>query len=237
MKRTNLGILGHVGAGTGAYEPFDQMYGDSMKVTAEEIKNGAPITGLVIWGGADISPSLYRSAVSANCHASAALSSRDRIEAAACLAAAARGIPIIGVCRGAQLLCALAGGKLIQDVRGHHGDHAITTDDGREYITSSVHHQMMYPWKIEHELIAWSTDRLSSRYETGDGEQDISEHAAKMVEPEIVYFPRFKGLAIQGHPEFMRATDPFVQYCMELVARFFGTTDDVLNTAISIEGE
>lgn len=232
---TKLGTLGHVGRGTGAVEPFDQRFSDGKLVTPEEIKNGASLSGLVIWGGEDISPSLYRSPLSPSGHGAIAPSSRDRLEATACLAAIRRGIPIIGVCRGAQLLCALAGGKLIQDVDGHFGNHKITTDDGREMITSSVHHQMLYPWDVEHELIAWSTNRRSSHYETGDGQDEITDRAAKMVEPEIVYFPKIKGLAIQGHPEFMRDDCEFVQYCMELVDRFFATSVDAMDNTTATE--
>lgn len=218
---TKLDTLAHVGRGTGTYEPFDQIFSASQMVTPSDIKNGMDLDGLVIWGGEDISPSLYHSPIAPRCYASTALSSRDRLEYSAILAAMQRGLPIIGVCRGAQLLCAAAGGKLIQHVNGHGSSHAIETDDGREFITSSVHHQMLFPWDVEHELIAWTKDRRSNVYETGEGEEDISERASRMVEPEIVFFPKINGLAIQGHPEFMRDSDPFVKYCMELVARFF----------------
>lgn len=217
-----LGTLGHVGEGTGDFEPFDQRYKDSLLVTPADIKNGAPIDALVVWGGEDISPSLYRSSVSPFCGATATQSRRDKLEASAMLACIGLGIPIIGVCRGAQLACALSGGKLIQHVTGHAGTHPITTDDGRELLTSSVHHQMMYPWDVKDgfKVVAWSSNRRSSRYETGEGEEAISEHAGEMVEPEIVWFERTKSLAIQGHPEFMQPGCEFVRYVMGLVDRF-----------------
>ena len=41
------------------------------------------------------------------------------------------GIPMLGVCRGAQLLCAYAGGSLVQDVNGHTGtEHFVETYSG-----------------------------------------------------------------------------------------------------------
>lgn len=215
-------VLGHVGRGTGDHEPFDQRYPSSLLVNAGDIIDGAPIDALVIWGGEDISPSLYNSGVSRHCGATSVLSGRDRLEAGACKAAIDRGIPIIGVCRGAQLVCALAGGKLVQHVDGHGGTHAMTTDEGTQVSTSSVHHQMMYPWDVDHELIAWSTTKRSTRYMMGPGEEELEEQMVERPEPEVVWFPKIKALAIQGHPEFMRNphTDEFVQYCLSLVDRF-----------------
>lgn len=218
-KAQKVLCLGYIGRGTGTHEPFDQRYPNSMLVSVEDIVHGANIDALVIWGGADISPTLYNSGVAKWCGAGAQLSLGDRIESQACQAAINRGIPLIGVCRGAQLLCATAGGKLIQHVDGHAGrDHEITDNKGNKVYTTSVHHQMMYPWDVEHELIAWSSDRRSKVYHTDL--TDFDEVAAKMPEPEVVYFPKIKGLAIQGHPEFMSERDPFVKYCMTLVDQY-----------------
>lgn len=211
--------LGHVGRGTGTHEPFDQRYPGTLRVSVEDIALGSEIDALVIWGGADISPSLYNAGVAKWCGATEKPTQGDRIEAGAISAAITRGIPIIGVCRGAQLCCAMAGGKLIQHVDGHSGGgHEITTDKGERYSTSSVHHQMMYPWDVDHHLIAWTSNRRSKVYMTE--KTDCDEVASQKVEPEIVWFPKIKALAIQGHPEFMSDSDPFVQYCMTLVDQY-----------------
>lgn len=217
--------LGHVGAGTGTHEPFDQLYEKSLLVTAKEIEEGADIDALVIWGGEDISPSLYGDEVAFMCGADKELSRRDRVESSACAAAMARNIPIIGVCRGAQLLCALAGGRLIQHVNGHGMSHQISTFDGKGLRSSSVHHQMMFPFGVDHTLIAWATERRSDIYINGANEDDPA--MKDKVEPEIVWFPKIRGLAIQGHPEFHSKpeTDEFVQYCMKQVKDFILTAE------------
>lgn len=209
--------LGHVGAGTGRHKPFDRIFSNSKLTNSKEIDNGDDIDALVIWGGADISPSLYGHHVSNMCGADAELSERDRVEAGAVLSAIERGIPIIGVCRGAQLVCAVAGGYLLQHVDNHGVTHRMTTSDGREIKTSSVHHQMMYPYDVEHELLAWSTEKRSLRYIT---EGDVTDpNMEDKPEAEVVFFPKIKALAIQGHPEFHADpdNDPFVQYCLEQV--------------------
>jgi len=209
--------LGYVLGGTGRMRPFDQVFDAGVEVVSpREIEESNP-NALVIWGGADIAPKIYGEEGGKWTYAND-LSFRDKTEVAACQAAIARGIPIIGVCRGAQLLCALAGGKLVQHVDGHNqGDHAISTNDGRTITTSSVHHQMMWPYDVKHDLLAWSKSPKSHIYAFNDKKVRTS---IEYPEPEVVWFPEIKGLAIQGHPEFMNDQCEFVQYCMELVRKY-----------------
>lgn len=111
------------------------------------------------------------------------------------------GKKFLGICRGAQFLCAMAGGKLAQHVAGHiGGNHRITTNKGEDYTMSTLHHQMMLPAGTDHDLIAW-TEKLSQVYLDGDDKPIPGID----VEPEIVYFKKIKGLGIQGHPEFLDA--------------------------------
>lgn len=211
--------LGFVAYGTGEFEPFDQVFDLAKLITYSNMHEVKDLDAIVIWGGADISPSIYKEPVSQYTGAGEGLSARDAIEVKFAQTAIEHGVPIIGVCRGAQLACALAGGKLVQHVNGHGRDHAITTKDGRQMITSSVHHQMMYPWDVEHDLIAWTTENRSSTYIGGNNEEMVGMHE-RGIEPEIVYFPKIKALAIQGHPEFMRPDCTFVKYCMDLTRKY-----------------
>lgn len=213
-------VLGHPGMGTGEVEPFNQIFKGGLKCTVADI-HGGKVDAVVVWGGADISPTIYKEEAAMACGATETLSFRDTIEVGLCMAAIEKGVPIIGICRGAQLLCAVAGGRLLQHVSGHAGrNHSITTNDGRNYQTSSVHHQMMYPFDVEHEMIAWSTDKLSRVYTNSNNENDAYMMEPSTIEPEIVYFPKIRGLAIQGHPEFMDERCDFVQYCLELVSKY-----------------
>jgi putative glutamine amidotransferase len=152
---------------------------------------------LVVWGGADISPSLYNRAVGSQTYADSVLSRRDQLEWDLMKRAYEINIPIIGICRGAQMLCALAGGFLIQDVTNHGNSHDVITDTGQVFKASSLHHQMMFPFEVDHKLIAWSKAKLSQHYLDVDDDVDVP------CEPEFVYFPKQKGIAIQWHPEFM----------------------------------
>lgn len=166
---------------------------------------------LIVWGGEDISPSLYNKAVGRMTGADDRPSRRDRIEWALMQKAKELGNPIIGVCRGAQMLCALAGGFLIQDVDNHAGwGHIIETKEGYEFKVNSLHHQMLYPFDVEHEMVAKS-EKLGTQY------LDVDTPIEVPVEPEFVYFPKVRGFAIQWHPEMMDGEAPATKYALNYI--------------------
>ena len=169
-------------------------------------------SALVIWGGSDISPSLYSHPQSRTTHPAP---HRDAAEWALIQHAISMDIPIIGVCRGAQMLCAAAGGFLIQDVRNHAGrNHRATTYDGQEIIVNSIHHQMLgIPKEVDHELLAWSTENLSNKYIWKDDQEYFPEEGFR--EPELVVFPAIKGFAIQWHPEAMNHNSQATQFILK----------------------
>lgn len=67
------------------------------------------IDGLIISGGGDVDPGLYRSDFNAVVGVNP---QRDRFELALLEAAAQRGMPVLGLCRGAQLINVHRGGTL-----------------------------------------------------------------------------------------------------------------------------
>lgn len=78
----------------------------------------AAMDGLLLTGGADIDPSRYGRP---NDGSHGMEPDRDELEAAAWAAAAARGVPVLGICRGFQAMNVFAGGTLQQHVDGHAG--------------------------------------------------------------------------------------------------------------------
>ena len=183
---------------------------------------------LMLTGGEDVNPATYGEPVGGRTYFT---ESRDKYEIDYVNIAEKRGIPVIGICRGHQMLCALSGGKLIQDVTGHFGTHSIVTNEGENYDTSSIHHQMVRLENVDHELLGWSIG-LSSRYLDGN-DRELYGHefidnkttiGGKMVsthiEPEVVYYKKLRGLGVQGHPEAMRLDHPFVAYCNRMVKRY-----------------
>lgn len=166
---------------------------------------------IMFTGGQDINPQIY----GCEAHHSTYFSrDRDKFEINAYRQIRPDQL-CIGICRGAQLACALNGGILVQDVTNHWigGTHTMSrcSDIDMDDILDipSLHHQMMYPYdmpKRDYTLMYVSTNQRSSHYE-GDKitEKQISK-LHQIGEPEVVLFhkegnPRF--LAIQGHPEMM----------------------------------
>lgn len=181
--------------------------------------------GLVIWGGQDISPCLYGEKCGKFTHVlEKEPTTQDKSEVLLAMAALDRKQPIIGVCRGAQLLCAFAGGSLIQDVSNHRKDHGVLTEDGQRFAVTSTHHQMMFPWKVPHRMIAWA-EELSTTHTDGDNNEivfpvEAYDKEGHIKEPEIVYFPAINALAIQGHPEYGNTGDLWIRYLDDLVTSF-----------------
>lgn len=207
------------GTGAGSAYPFMSLVGyDQSREVAVAVPADLPENNgfLIIWGGEDIHPSIYGQPNMGSAVWGDGPSKKDMLEMALVNKAVDIGMPVLGVCRGAQLVCAMAGGKLVQDVSGHGGNHQITTNDGKTFITSSVHHQMMYPGKTNHELVAWSTNKISQRYR-GLTDEEIQSFDK---EPEIVFFPEKRFLAVQGHPEFMRENCEFNNYVRGLLEHY-----------------
>jgi hypothetical protein len=83
--------------------------------------------------------------------------------------------------------------------------------------TTSAHHQMLYPWDVKHEILAWSANNISNTYLNGNDEEI---NMTGKVEPEVVYFPQINGLAIQGHPEWAAPNSDYALYCNALINEY-----------------
>jgi putative glutamine amidotransferase len=120
------------------------------------------IDGLILAGGHDIDPSFY--GAEAHPQTKGTVPLRDRVEVALTLRAVERDLPVLGICRGMQLLNVAFGGTLVQhlpdqvghgDHRRHPGsfdgsDHDVRLDQGslaaraageELHCTKSHHHQ------------------------------------------------------------------------------------------------
>jgi putative glutamine amidotransferase len=85
---------------------------------AERERALAGMAGLLLTGGADIDPGQYGEAAAGAVEIEP---DRDALDRAAWDAAQARGVPVLGICRGHQAINVFSGGKLLQDVAEHAG--------------------------------------------------------------------------------------------------------------------
>jgi len=181
-----------------------QVFGPAVTVRSPEALNKERYSLLIIHGGEDISPSIYNEAPVFT-DADAQPSERDKIEMALIEAAWKQDIPVLGICRGAQLLCAMLGGALYQDVRNHAGgSHGLQwTKEAPEVIrrawsrpiTNSAHHQLMIPKGGS--VIATADEIRSPVKFRATGRVEALE-----PEPEIIFWKEVRSLGVQGHPEW-----------------------------------
>lgn len=192
------------------FHPFDTLPGITACDTVDDPDDLKTGDILIVHGGGDIHPSLYgkgRSSMSGADYTGP--DRRDRLEWALMNRAVELGIPIIGICRGAQMLCALAGGYLIQHVNGHSGNHRVQTNTGSIIQVNSIHHQMMQPQNTVHQLMAWAKTKLSDVYYDEDNLVQVD------IEPEYVYFNEIKGYAPQWHPEMLSEKHEANRYLLQ----------------------
>lgn len=110
-----------------------------------------------------------------------------------------------GICRGAQFLHAMNGGKLWQNVAGHGGpDHVIYDIDDDVYVTAtSLHHQMLQ-YNKDMDVIACTKEQVSTKFEEADSVLHVdadSEDAAVELEIEAGCYAITQCFFVQGHPE------------------------------------
>jgi putative glutamine amidotransferase len=135
----------------------------------------ARLDGVIIAGGADVAPELY--AADRHPTVQASRPDRDAMEIAIALTSAQLDLPVLGICRGMQVMAVAAGGELEQHVPervGHddhlpapatYGSHAIRTVEGtltatvlgRDLEAPSYHHQsvLTHPGYV---ASAWAPD-------------------------------------------------------------------------------
>ncbi len=158
--------------------------------------------GLLLTGGGDIDPARYGKANEGSRDVDVA---RDALEARAWAAAAERGLPVLGICRGLQAINVFAGGSLVQHVEGHEGPswgtgdpatHPIDVVPGTRLgdllgpgdepvVVNAFHHQGVRATDLAPELVASAWAESS---------------AGPLVEGLEAAGPRFV-VGVQCHPE------------------------------------
>jgi putative glutamine amidotransferase len=186
------------------------------------------LSGVVVTGGQDVHPSFWGGDTSVvrgidpRTDPMVHDTERDAYEIALVRAALDRGIPVLGVCRGMQVLNVALGGTLVAhlpdsavshlspDVAPTDGnvDHAVTFTPGSlaaglygdEVITNSWHHQ--------------AVDRCGvGLVVTGRAPDGVVE---------AIEAPGHRVLGVQWHPEWMKSADPALSWVVDEAARLIG---------------
>lgn len=170
------------------------------------------LDGLMLAGGVDVEPGRY----GARAHPSVqqARPDRDAFELALAEVSDQRDTPVLGICRGMQVMAVAAGGTLEQhlpDVVGHHehspapgvyGSHAVRTLEGSR-LSALLGLEVVIP-SYHHQCVSTHPGYVASGW-APDGTLEAMERPGS----------RFR-LAVQWHPEAGpddRLFDAFVAAC------------------------
>lgn len=167
---------------------------------------GACLDGLVLPGGADVEPVLYGAVAETDEMPPEKI--RDDFEFALLDVAEANDTPVLGICRGIQLINVWAGGDLHQDVPQHAAfddppatlQHEITfTEGSRLRGLYGEHHTVN---SLHHQTLKNVGERYRVTGRAGDGQIEAIEH----VELPII--------AVQWHPEMLpeASDDPLFKW-------------------------
>jgi len=176
------------------------------RCTKADSPEGADL--VVFTGGVDVDPQLYGETKHPATLFNAERDKRDMELYKYCYD---NGVPMFGVCRGAQFLHVMNGGKLWQDIDNHVGDHAIYDVKAKRTLqtVSSVHHQACISNKANGmEVIAvshiarnrWQNERIKV--------------PGQMEDIEAFWYPDTVCFGVQGHPEY-RGYYQYLQWTLE----------------------
>lgn len=226
IEKKKLNIIIADGSSSLEYVNYLNTTFDVTVLDFKNVKKSSEVDLVLFTGGEDVNPEYYSENTGKFTFCN---NNRDQKESKVYNAFAGT-VPLLGICRGAQFLTVMAGGKLIQHVEGHGRDHTIMINNYSRLSMTSTHHQMMYPFdmvKNRYELIGYSEYFQSNVYLNGKNEQ--IEKTSDFLEAEIVYYPRSRALCIQGHPEYNHCDSKTKKVCMELIEKYLLSEKKVEN--------
>lgn len=170
----------------------------------------ARLDGLFLPGGEDVDPSAYGQA--RHPQLGAPDKERDRTELLLTRWALEEGMPILGVCRGAQVINVVCGGALYQDLHSQRPDLAKHDYFPPTFERFRISHQVAIEPDSRLARALGATHEVNSMHHQGIAQLGHGLRVVARAEdglPEAVELPHLPFvLGVQWHPEEMAKTDP-----------------------------
>lgn len=168
-------------------------------------------------GGSDVSPHFYGDRRHDTTHNDVVRDAKEQRLFDECVK---QGKSMVGICRGAQFLNVMNGGRMYQDVHQHTASHdLIDIATGDRIHVTSTHHQMMMPTQ---DAILVAIANMNGRREWFDGNVPAFDTSKEDIE--VVFYPATRCLCFQPHPEFTGpGMNEMKDYFTRLVSQFLIT--------------
>jgi putative glutamine amidotransferase len=151
------------------------------------------LDGILFSGGGDVAPQIYGS--QAHPLVSEVDPARDRLEIRLAQQAVQSGLPVMGVCRGLQLINVALGGTLYEDILDQHPgaiQHSYSSETQRDYLAHDV--------RIEANSLLSRIIGLSHTAVNSLHHQGIRRLAPQMVVSAVAPDDVIEAVEIEGHP-------------------------------------
>lgn len=228
MTKPIIGVLGAGLVNNSSFVPVPVHYCNQAYCKAVEQAGGIPLLlpvlneisdvdailsmcrGLLVPGGLDVDPRLYQEDPSPLL--GTIDEQTDRFWIHAVQTAMRSGMPVLGICRGLQLVNVALGGTLYQDLSMKNPDHMLHTQrQNRDYLMHQVAIEpdsrladllkttALYTNTMHHQCVKDPGDGLRITARTRDGIPEAMENADGSV------------MLVQWHPEELCASEPRMQ--------------------------
>jgi putative glutamine amidotransferase len=167
------------------------------------------LDGVILTGGPDINPELYGAAPDALTFT--CTPERDQFELSLAKEAFSRDMPILGICRGMQMMNLALGGDLIQDIRQETGS-TIAHNDPKRPRNVLAHEVNIELDSMLYKIIGQSQIAVNSFHHQAVGKQGqrtkITARSTDNVVEGIEILGLQFALGIQWHPESLWEQSP-----------------------------
>lgn len=183
-----------------------------LSMDADPVALAHRLDGIVLSGGADVDPQRYGGKIAPNM--TEIEPERDAFELALVAAALDEGTPILGICRGTQLLNVFRGGTLVPDLAEFAGEahpttrwpaemrrHRITFAPG--CVLASLYGAEVWTNSLHHQAVD----------EPGEGVRVVGRADDGVIE--AIEYEGHAVIAVQWHPELLEEPEPVFDWIVE----------------------